>query len=71
MINIELWARTIGLFIIISITSFGPGVIIGVMFGNSVAARGKDTIGGRQAKAVQNAHEHNAQWHPSHERWKK
>jgi len=71
MTDFELWARTIGLFIVIAITSFGPGFVLGIMFGNQVAARGKETIGGRQDKAVQDAYAHNDQWHPSHQRWKK
>lgn len=52
-----------------AITGFGPGIILGIIVGNALGARGKASISDKYAKNIKSAAIHNAQWHPTHNKW--
>ena len=73
MSNIEIASfvlRLLALMVIYSFTGFGIGFVLGVVTGNIVFVRGKPNVMEDYAEAKRVAAQHNAQWDPSHERWK-
>ena len=63
--------QAIGLAMLYMITGFGPGFALGILLGNITGGRGKDPLTRQHSRAMREAAEHNAQWSPAHERWKK
>lgn len=55
--------------VLYAITGFGPGFMLGIIIGNATGARGKPSISEKYAKNIQSAAIHNAQWHPTHNKW--
>jgi hypothetical protein len=64
-------AQTLGLVIFYAIAGLMPGVAIGLMLGNRLAARDKETLMEKHVTNIRRAEEHNAQADPAHERWQK
>ncbi len=50
---------------------FGPGYICGVLAANRFVGKGNQLRMERRLSDIEAAIEHNKQWHPEHERWKK
>jgi len=61
--------QTLAYVVLYAITGFGPGIILGIIVGNALGARGKVSISEKYAKNIQSAATHNAQWHPTHKKW--
>jgi F0F1-type ATP synthase membrane subunit c/vacuolar-type H+-ATPase subunit K len=55
--------------VLYAITGFGPGIILGIIVGNALGARGKESISEKYVKNIKSAADHNAQWHPTHKKW--
>jgi hypothetical protein len=55
--------------VLYAITGFGPGIMLGIIVGNAMGARGKGSISEKYAKNIKSAAIHNAQWHPTHNKW--
>jgi hypothetical protein len=53
------------------IGAFGPGFVIGLLIANLMRGRGQPTYMDIHQQKTKQAAEHNAQWHPSQERWQK
>jgi hypothetical protein len=49
----------------------GPGIAIGILMGNRLAARDRETLMQKHELNLRKADEHNAQWDPAHQRWQK
>lgn len=52
-------------------TGFGPGFILGLLLGNRLGGRGKPAYFETHNKNIAKAFEHNKQWMPDQERWRK
>ena len=64
--------RALTFVVLYFIIGFGPGFIIGVLIANRMLGdRSKPTRLAEHELAIKRAVEHNAQWHPGHDRWKK
>jgi len=63
-------ADTLGIIIFYAITGLAPGMMVGFLLGNQIAARGQETMMNKQETEMKKADEHNAQWNPSHRRWR-
>jgi hypothetical protein len=48
---------------------FGPGFLVGMLLANRLAGRGKQSIFDSHIESKKEAAQHNAQWHPTNERW--
>lgn len=48
---------------------FGPGFVIGILIANRLFAPGQATYMEVHEEKKKAAAQHNAQWHPTHERW--
>ena len=64
-------SQVTGLIVLYAILGFGPGFTIGVIIGSRLAAFDKPLLLEKHEKNITAAGEHNAQWHPEHERWRK
>lgn len=62
---------SLGLIFFYIITGFGPGVVVGFLLANVLVGRDFERQSHRIEKAGRQAGEHNAQWHPEHERWQR
>ena len=63
--------QTLAYVVLYAITGFGPGFFFGIIAGNIIGARGKSSITDKYTQNLKNAATHNAQWHPSHNKWHK
>jgi len=61
--------QTLAYIALYAITGFGPGVMFGIIVGNIVGAKGKNSISENYQKNIKVAATHNAQWHPTHKKW--
>lgn len=62
--------RIITIVVAYFVIGFGPGFIVGLLLVNRfVADREKVTRMDQSADSIKKAIAHNAQWHPSNERW--
>ena len=64
-------SQALAYVVLYSITGFGPGFFLGIFVGNIVGARGQPSITDKYTKNLKDAATHNAQWHPSHNKWHK
>lgn len=62
-------SQALAYVVLYAIIGFGPGLVLGIIVGNIVGARGKGTITDKYVKNLKSAADHNAQWHPSHKKW--
>ncbi|MBI4021855.1 MAG: hypothetical protein HY372_00700 [Candidatus Andersenbacteria bacterium] len=63
--------QTLGLVLFYAIVGFGPGMALGLMLGNQLGARGKETLMRKTERGIKQGLEHNAQWNPIHPRWRR
>ena len=63
--------QTLGLVILYAIVGFGPGMALGLIIGNQLGARGKETLMHKTDRSIKQGLEHNAQWNPIHPRWRR
>lgn len=63
--------KTIIFIVLYLIIGFGPGFIVGVMLANWFFGKGRQLRMDKHIASIQQAAEHNKQWHPDHERWQK
>jgi hypothetical protein len=73
MTNIEVTGfvlRLLALVAIYAFAGFGLGFLLGILTANTFLVRGKPNVMDEYAEAKKAAAQHNAQWNPSHERWK-
>lgn len=63
--------RTFAYIFLYFLIGFGPGFILGLILANQLLARGQPRYMDLHEEKKQQAAQHNAQWHPSHERWQK
>lgn len=63
--------RSLAFVILYVITGFGPGFMIGILLGNRVGGHNKPVLYKVHAKNIAKAMEHNDQWLPDAERWKR
>lgn len=49
---------------------FGPGFLLGLSLANKIFGRQKPLLMDTHIEAKKLAAQHNAQWHPSHPRWR-
>ena len=71
---ITAWARVlraIAFVILYIFIGFGPGFIIGIILANRILGKGQPTYHDLYQERKKKAFEHNAQWDPANERWKK
>lgn len=68
---IDRLAHALGLIMFYLITGFGPGVILGFIIANRTGGRHFEHHDHNIEKALRQAAEHNAQWHPEHQRWQR
>lgn len=52
------------------IIGFGPGFIAGILFANRLFGEGPTMLDTHQ-ESIRKANEHNSQWNPNNDRWKK
>lgn len=70
-------AFSLGLFNFIAyvlfyfLTAFGSGLVIGFIISNIVKGRGNPTYMQLYREGAKAAAEHNSQWNPANERWRK
>lgn len=69
--SVALLIQALGLVIFYAVVGFGPGLAIGIMLGNQLGARGKETLMRKLDRSLKQGLEHNAQWNPSHPRWQR
>ncbi|HBE90605.1 MAG: hypothetical protein A3E37_01755 [Candidatus Andersenbacteria bacterium RIFCSPHIGHO2_12_FULL_46_9] len=62
--------QTLSYVVLYAITGFGPGIMLGIIAGNTMGAWGKSSISDKYAKNIKSADTHNAQWHPTHNKWR-
>ena len=73
MTNVEVLSfslRLLAFIVIYAVAGFGIGFVLGLLTANWFLARDKPNIMEDYAEAKKAAAQHNAQWNPSHERWK-
>ena len=63
--------RVIALIMLYILIGFGPGYIVGVILAGKIFGRGQPLRMEKHQEAIQQAVEHNKQWHPDDPRWKK
>ncbi|MDP3997362.1 MAG: hypothetical protein U1C49_01005 [Candidatus Andersenbacteria bacterium] len=71
--NLEVIAtilRSLAFVVLYFFISFGPGFIVGMLLANAIFGRGKPTIMQVYIDRKKDAAQHNAQWNPSHPRWR-
>lgn len=61
----------IAIIILHGIIGIGPGVIFGFLLANATSGRQFEHHDAKFSRAIKEATEHNAQWHPDHERWQR
>lgn len=66
---IDLIIQNIPVIIIHFILGFGPGMVLGIWLGNLHSPKSPLFLETHEEN-MRKAAEHNAQWHPEHERWK-
>lgn len=74
MIDLEIIARIFQAFALVTLygmLGFGPGFVTGLLTANAIFGRGKPIYMDLHKQAIKNAAQHNAQWHPSNEKWRK
>ncbi|MAF80688.1 hypothetical protein CL628_01605 [bacterium] len=73
MIDLEVLARVLqalSFVVLYVIVGFGPGFVVGLLVANSIFGRGRPIYMDLHKQAIKDAAQHNAQWHPSNERWR-
>jgi len=63
--------QSLALVALYAILGFGPGFVAGLLTANALFGRGKPIYMDVHKQAIKNAAQHNAQWHPSNEKWRK
>jgi hypothetical protein len=63
--------RAIAFVILYLLLGFGPGYYLGIFAANRLFGRGNQLRMEKHEDAIEEAIEHNKQWHPDEERWKK
>jgi len=74
MIDLLIVSKIIQTFALITlyfILGFGPGFVAGLLTANTLFGRGKPVYMDLHKEAIKKAAKHNAQWHPSNEKWRK
>ena len=61
--------QTLAYIALYAIIGFGPGVLLGIVTANIIGARGKASTTDKYQTNLKSAATHNAQWHPSHNKW--
>ena len=67
---IEEILRSLAFVVLYFFLGFGPGFALGILLANSIFGRGKPVLYKVHKDNITNAAQHNAQWNPSHERWR-
>ena len=73
MTDLETIARimqALSFIVLYGILGFGPGFVAGLLAANWVFGRGKPVYMDLHKQAIKDAAQHNAQWHPSNEKWR-
>lgn len=73
-VDLEVIARilqALSLIVLYFIIGFGSGIVAGIVTANAIFGRGKPLFMENHKQALKDAAQHNAQWHPSNERWRK
>jgi hypothetical protein len=68
---IEIISVSVPYLLLYFLTGFGPGFILGLLIINYFAGRGNPTFMDTHEQKIKEATQHNAQWNPEHDRWKK
>lgn len=63
--------ETLAFVVLYFFIGFGPGFILGILIANRFFAPGQSTYMEVHQERKKVAAQHNAQWHPSHERWQR
>lgn len=71
LVLIDVTLRALAFVVLYVFIGFGPGLIVGMLLANRFVGRGKPTFMERHQRDKRLAAEHNAQWHPKHERWQR
>jgi len=72
-IDLEVIARSLqalSFVVLYIIIGFGPGFMVGIVLANTILGRGKPVYMDLHKQALKDAAQHNAQWHPSNEKWR-
>lgn len=68
--TIGLVLRLLALIVLYAFGGFGIGFLAGMILANIILSHDKPTIMEQYSEAKRMAAQHNAQWDPSHERWR-
>lgn len=63
--------QTFAFIVLYFFLGFGPGFVFGIVLANWFFAPGQATYMEMHAERKKAAAQHNAQWHPAHERWQR
>ena len=64
------FVRNAAFIVFYFIIGFGPGFIAGILLANRIFGEGPSILD-THITNIQKANEHNAQWHPDNQKWKK
>lgn len=67
---IEIVLRSFAFIVLYFFVGFGSGFVVGLLLANAVIGREKPILFKTHKDNIRNAAQHNAQWNPSHERWR-
>jgi hypothetical protein len=62
--------RNVAFVLLYFVIGFGPGFVVGVLLANRFTGKDKPMRMEKHNENIQQAGQHNAQWHPDNPRWK-